>query len=74
MFHLTLPQLNKGEYTISVAVANGVQEDHMQLCWLDDVWVFRVPPRLFDIPGLLYLQDGTLNCYRKDAPEGEEPS
>lgn len=74
VFHLTLPQLNKGEYTISVAVANGVQEDHMQLCWLDDVWVFRVPPRLFDIPGLLYLQDGTLNCYRKDAPEGEEPS
>ena len=34
-----IPQLNKGEYTISPAVANGYQEDHVQLCWLDDAWI-----------------------------------
>lgn len=65
-FEFTLPQLNKGEYTLTVAVANGVQEDHVQLCWLDDVWVFRIRPRLFDIPGLLYLEDGTLKCFKSD--------
>ncbi len=64
-FSFTIPQLNKGEYTITVAIANGVQEDHVQLCWLDDVWVFSIRPRQFDIPGLLYLQEGTLTCIER---------
>lgn len=56
----TVPQLNKGTYTISVAVANGFQDDHIQLCWLDDVWIFKVTDREYDVPGFLYLDDGKI--------------
>lgn len=55
-----LPPLNKGEYTISVAVAKGYQEDHVQLCWMDDVCVFKVPERQYDLQGFLYLIDGKI--------------
>lgn len=55
-----LPPLNKGEYTISVAIANGYQNDHIQLCWLDDVWIFRIADRKYDIPGMLYLDNGKI--------------
>ena len=68
-FSFTIPQLNKGEYTVTVAIANGVQEDHVQLCWLDDVWVFTIRPRRFDIPGLLYLENGTLTCIERKTQE-----
>lgn len=56
-----IPYLNKGEYTISVAVANGYQEDHVQLCWLDDVWVFKIRDREFDLQGFLYLNHGKID-------------
>ncbi len=55
-----LPPLNKGEYTISVAVAKGYQEDHVQLCWMDDVCVFKVPERQYDLQGFLYLTEGNI--------------
>lgn len=55
-----LPSLNKGVYTMSVAVANGYQEEHVQLCWLDDVWVFRIPEREHDLPGFLYIDKGEI--------------
>lgn len=53
-----IPKLNKGTYTISVAVANGYQSAHVQLCWLNDVWVFKVADREFDLPGFLYINQG----------------
>ena len=53
-----MPELNHGEYTISVAVANGFQDDHVQLCWLDDVLAFRVMRREYDLPGFFYLWQG----------------
>ncbi len=56
----TIPQLNKGVYTISPAVANGFQADHVQLCWLDDAWIFKIPDREFDLAGFLYLDEGTI--------------
>ena len=55
-----IPPLNKGIYTISVAVANGYQEDHVQLCWLDDVWIFRVADRQYDLPVFLYIDQGEI--------------
>lgn len=61
---IIIPPINKGEYTVTVAVANGYQEDHVQLCWLDDVLVFRVPPRKYDIPGLVYIDQGVVNEYK----------
>lgn len=56
----TIPQLNKGVYTISAAVANGFQADHIQLCWLDDVWIFKISDREYDLPGFLYLDNGNI--------------
>ncbi len=56
-----IPCLNRGKYTISVAIANGYQEDHIQLCWLDDVWIFEIMDREFDLQGFLYLNQGEVN-------------
>ena len=55
-----LPPINKGEYTLAVAVAKGYQEEHVQLCWLDDVCVFRVPKRQHDLQGFLYFTEGKI--------------
>lgn len=55
-----MPALNKGEYLISPAVAEGYQDDHIQLCWLDDAWVFRIKKRKFDLPGMIYLDQASI--------------
>ena len=60
-FRFRMPDLNHGEYTMSVAVANGFQADHVQLCWLDDVLTFRVIQREYDLPGFLYLNHGEVS-------------
>ena len=60
-FRFRMPDLNHGEYTMSVAVANGFQTDHVQLCWLDDVLTFRVMQREYDLPGFLYLDHGEVS-------------
>ena len=60
-FRFKMPRLNHGEYTMSVAVANGFQTDHVQLCWLDDVITFRVLQREYDLPGFLYLDKGEVS-------------
>lgn len=58
-----VPPLNKGEYTVAMAVANGYQDDHVQLCWLDDALVFSIPRREYDIPGLIYINRGKVKEY-----------
>ena len=58
--HFEMPSVNHGEFTATIAVANGYQEDHVQLCWLDDAIAFRVPRREHDLPGFLYLNDGDM--------------
>ena len=65
-YHLkfTLPKLNKGEYVVSVAVANGTQLEHVQLCWIDDVLVFRIPERECDLPGFLYIDEGLIEVFK----------
>lgn len=55
-----IPYLNKGNYIISVAVADGYQDDHVQMCWLDDVWVFEITEREFDLQGFLYFNQGEI--------------
>lgn len=61
-----MPELNSGEYTISIAIANGYQSDHVQMCWLDDALVFRVLKRQYDIPGMIYMENGTIETYELD--------
>lgn len=62
-FAFTMPPLNKGQFTISPAVASGAAEDHIQLCWLDDAWMFNVPKRIMDIPGMIYIDQGEIKTY-----------
>lgn len=61
-----MPDLNHGEYTITIAIANGYQGDHIQMCWLDDALVFRIPNRRYDIPGMIYIEDGSIETYQID--------
>lgn len=58
-----IPELNKGQYTITIAIANGYQADHVQMCWLDDALVFRILDREYDIPGMIYVEDGTIEIF-----------
>ncbi len=55
-----VPRLNQGDYSISVAIAQGYQEDHEQLCWYDDAIIFHVKKREHDLPGFFYLGDGEI--------------
>ena len=59
-----MPELNKGEYTVTIAIANGFQADHVQMCWLDDALVYRVTDRKCDVPGLIYIENGTIDTYQ----------
>lgn len=62
-----MPELNRGEYTVSIAIANGYQADHVQMCWVDDVLVYKIADRKHDIPGMLYIENGEVQIFsRKD--------
>ncbi len=56
-----VPKLNHGEYTMTVAVANGYQDDHVQLCWIDDALEFKIKQRKYDLPGFFYLDEGKVD-------------
>lgn len=60
----TMPPLNHGQYTISPGLASGVQDDHIQLCWADDACLFEIPKRLRDIPGMTYIDKGSVDSYQ----------
>lgn len=57
-----MPPLNHGEYTITPGLASGYQDDHVQLCWIDDALCFRIARRQYDVPGFFYLEDGTITA------------
>lgn len=42
VFDFTLPYLPEGEYVISVGIASGTQDAHVQHCWRHDALVFTV--------------------------------
>lgn len=41
-FEFTMPVLPTGDYTISAAVAEGTQQDHVQHHWINDALAFKV--------------------------------
>ena len=61
-----MPVLNKGEYTVTVAIANGYQADHVQMCWMDDVLVYKIADRKHDVPGLLYIENGEVQVFNRE--------
>jgi lipopolysaccharide transport system ATP-binding protein len=42
LFRFQLPYLAAGEYSITVGIAEGTQDDHVQQHWIDDAMFFRV--------------------------------
>ncbi|WP_151702575.1 ABC transporter ATP-binding protein [Nitrincola alkalilacustris] len=43
-FTFTMPFLAEGEYVVSVGIASGTQQQHIQHCWRHDALVFSVSP------------------------------
>ena len=41
-FEFVMPIIAAGEYSISPAIADGTQESHVQLCWVNDAMIFNV--------------------------------
>ena len=69
----TMPSLNHGEYTITPGLASGYQDDHVQLCWIDDALCFRIDRRKYDVPGFFYLDNGVITVSKvAEAPEEKE--
>ena len=58
-FTFTMPNLNKGVYTISPAIASGTQEEHVQHCWVHDALIFQVlgKNKRYHLQGYLFLDD-----------------
>jgi len=44
-FQFTMPVMRQGDYTISVAIAEGTQQDHVQHHWLHEALAFHVHPK-----------------------------
>ena len=61
-FEFEIPNLTVGTYTISPAIASGIQEDHMQHCWIHDAVLFEVVNKGFNLlEGYLFLSPITFN-------------
>jgi lipopolysaccharide transport system ATP-binding protein len=41
-FHFSMPILPNGDYSISPAIAEGTQENHIQHSWIHDAIIFRI--------------------------------
>jgi ABC superfamily ATP binding cassette transporter, ABC protein len=52
-----VPHLSRGKYFLSVAVASGTQNDHVQHCWAYDVYIADVLEKKGYEGGLVYLDD-----------------
>lgn len=59
-FTFKIPELNEGSYTLSPAIASGVQEDHIQHNWAHDAQVFTIITKSnYSLQGILYMNDIT---------------
>lgn len=59
-FQFDFPHLSNGDYALTLAVADGLQEDHVQKCWVHDCFVFKVnnPDEKYKIGNGLVLNKG----------------
>lgn len=65
VFRFGFPVLPSGDYTVSVAVADGDFYQHQQLVWRHDVLVLRVASERFRY-GLFGLSDTTVTVHRDE--------
>ncbi len=64
VFDFVMPELNQGQYTMTIGLANGFQADHVQMCWADDAIVYRMANTEHDIPGTIYMTHGDVKVYQ----------
>lgn len=61
-FKFIMPELNQGTYTISPALASGVQEQHIQHNWVHDAYIFNIVTKSnYSLQGTLYLTEVEFN-------------
>ena len=57
-FMFKMPHLNEGQYTISPAIASGIQEQHIQHNWVHDAYVFSfITKSNYSLQGTLYMTE-----------------
>jgi ABC-type polysaccharide/polyol phosphate transport system ATPase subunit len=57
-FEFNVPNLTRGLYSVSPAVASGTQEEHTQHSWIHDALVFQVlDKRKYELQGYIFLDD-----------------
>lgn len=55
-FEFIVPNLNDGTYSISPAIASGIQENHIQHNWIHDAIVFNIiNSNLYSLQGVIFL-------------------
>ncbi|MGI1658564.1 MAG: ABC transporter ATP-binding protein [Desulfitobacterium sp.] len=52
-YSFVMPNLNGGDYFITVAVSSGVQKSHIHHCWIHDAIIFKVLPKNKDYAGII---------------------
>lgn len=62
-FNFSLPALPDGNYTVSLAVADGTQLDHIQLHWIHDAMAIKTQG-ISDVGGLVGLPMNTVTLER----------
>lgn len=61
-FVFKMPYLNEGQYTISPAIASGIQEEHIQHNWVHDAYVFSfITKSIYSLQGTLYMTEVEFN-------------
>ena len=59
------PNLHEGDYSLSVAVADGAMEDHIQCHWLHDALIFKnIAER--NVSAVMTVSNMEVECYKVD--------
>lgn len=66
IFEFQLPKIMKGEYLLSPAIAQGIQDQHVMLTWLSNVEKIHVINQNFNLSLIELDSDIELNKYSKD--------
>ena len=63
-FHLIVPRLAAGTYTVSVAIADGTIANYEICDYIEDATTFHVEPAAWPISGYLELPCGAIAIHR----------
>ena len=66
-FSFRLPYLGAGDYSITIGLAEGTQEDHVQHHWADDTLFFKVTS-VHTVKGLVSIPIGAITVAMLEQP------